>query len=379
MYSKSLAFLALIGIGFARPAENHLSQPGPSPLDLPSGGFPAEYLPIQVGPPSRSRTQDSSGNLTLPFVPGQHPEFSPRITYIYSNRPRGFELASSITTSIYHYWKDTANEQINRLIRSRHPPLPNFLHTVQPSSNPGAVLNPVKVGLGYCFLLQGVVEKTPASWPGHMVVRMVDSLGVPRRKMEIGVIRVDNMPEDAAYSHPTVSNIVNTTGFAEAAPLAGGLPAATTSISNPKDSKPSDIAINDRNELSRPILIEKRWLSCFTKVLFYFTRHSPSDKFTDDPHHTPQSKPVVYYWRCGHGIDELTLMVFPAASRRGGSAVLTWDGLVRGMLDWVTKAALEPEGHIHHEDVFDHGVKMAILKIRLDRDGGARSSGVEIS
>ncbi|KAL8913501.1 MAG: hypothetical protein Q9171_001689 [Xanthocarpia ochracea] len=344
MYSKSLAFAALIGIGFARAAENHLSQPGPSPLDLPSGGFPAEYLPIQVGPPS----------------------------------PRGFELASSITTNIYHYWRDTANEQINRPITSRRPPLPNFLHTVQPSSNPGALLNPVKVGLGYCFLLQGIVVKTPASWPGHMVVRMVDSSGIPRRKIEIGVILVDNLPEDAAHPRPTLSSIFNTTGFADVAPLAGGLPAATTSDSNPKASKPSDVAINDRNELSRPILIEKRWLSCFTKVLFYFTRHSPLDKFTDDSHYTPQSKTVVYYWRCGHGNDELTLMVFPAASR-GGSATLTWDGLVRGMLDWVTRAALEPEGHIHHEAIFDQGVKMAILTIRLDREGGGRSNGVGMS
>ncbi len=197
--------------------------------------------------------------------------------------------------------------------------------------------------------------------------------------MEIGVILVDNLPEDAAHPLPTLSNPANTTGFAEVAPLAGELPAATPSDSNPKASKPSDMAMNDRNELSRSILIEKRWLSCFTKVLFYFTRHSPLDKFTDDSQHTPQSKTVIYYWRCGHGSDELTLMVFPAASGRGSSVVLTWGGLVRGMLDWVTKAALEPEGQIHHEAVFDQGVKMAVLAIRLDREGGARSNGVEMS
>ena len=207
---------------------------------------------------------------------------------------------------------------------------------------------------------------------------MVDSSGIPPQRMEIGVILVDNSPEDAAHPLPTLSNIVNTTESTEVAPLAGGLPVATTSDGNPKASKPSNIAINDRNKLSRSILIEKRWLKCFTKVLFYFTRHSPLDKFTDDSHHTPQSRTVVYYWPCGHRNDELTLMVFPAASR-GGSSGLTWDGLVRGMLRWLTKAALEPDGHIHQEDVFNQGVKMATLTIRLDREGGARSSGFEVS
>ncbi|KAL8851454.1 MAG: hypothetical protein Q9221_003633 [Calogaya cf. arnoldii] len=302
--------------------------------------------------PSLSSTVTNDKNLTLPIVPDQHRDFRPLITYIYSDRPKGFELASSLATTIYHYWKDTVNARIAGTITSRRLPFSQFLHTVQPSLNPGTVLNTVKVGLAYCFLLQGIIEKTPASWPGHMAVRILDTSGFGTQKREIGVILVGNNPDD---------DDGNGEADAEPEPEPGnGTPEILTSTpSTPSLSTPQ------QQQLSAPIPTEKRWLTCFAKVLFFFTRHSPKTKFTDDQHLAPSPTPVAYYWPCDpNHKDEMTVTVFPAASR-----VLTWDTLVRSMLDWVNEAAMQPWGHLFSEEVMQDGVTMGSLTIKLGREG----------
>lgn len=60
MHPILLGFAALVGICSARPAQNELSQRDPSLLNGPSGGFPAEYLPIQVEAPSYAHSGSSS-------------------------------------------------------------------------------------------------------------------------------------------------------------------------------------------------------------------------------------------------------------------------------------------------------------------------------
>lgn len=301
---------------------------------------------------SQSSTQDISSNLTIPIIPTQHRDFRPLITYVYTDRPKGFELAASLAINIYTYWRDTANQRILGPISSRRPQFFDFLHTVEPRLTPGAVLNPVKVGLGYCFLLQGVIAKTPASWPGHMAVRMLDlSSGTDRQKVEIGVIIVDNSPPDEADANTisTPSNITDAT-FKPPSPSNDG---------------------GKSKELSAPIETEKRWLSCWTRVLFYFTRHAPSARFTDESHLAPSPKSVSYFWPCGNGKDEMTVTVFPTASR-----VLLWDTLVKSMLDWVNKAATQPWGYIFSEEVSQEGVIMADLAIKLGKEGGGRADDV---
>ncbi|KAL8754931.1 MAG: hypothetical protein Q9199_003993 [Rusavskia elegans] len=182
-----------------------------------------------------------------------------------------------------------------------------------------------------------------------MAVRMLDlSSGTDRQKVEIGVIIVDNSPPDEADANTisTPSNITDATS---------------------KPPSPSSDGGNGK-ELSAPIETEKRWLSCWTRVLFYFTRHAPSARFTDASHLAPSPKPVSYYWPCGNGKDEMTVTVFPAAS-----GVLLWGTLVRSMLDWVNKAATQPWGYIFSEEVAQEGVAMAALAIKLGRDGGGRA------
>ncbi|KAI4222149.1 MAG: hypothetical protein L6R36_006367 [Xanthoria steineri] len=347
MHPSLLGFVALVGICSARPAQSDLSQDDASLLNGPSNGFPVEYLPIRVETPSQSSTQDiSNTNLKIPIVPAQHRDFRPLITYVYEDRPKGFELAASLAINIYTYWKDVVNQRIVRPTSSRRLPFSNFLHTVEPRLTPGAVLTPVEVGLAYCYLLQGVIEKTPASWPGHMGVRMQDlSAGPERQKVEIGVIIVENNPagDTDRNTSPTPSNTTSAT------------------------SKPPIPA----NVNSASIETEKRWLACWSKVLFFFTTHSPSARFTDDSHRAPSSTPVAYYWPCGNAKDEMTVTLYPAAS-----GVLLWDTIVRSMLDWVNKAAMQPWGYIFSEEVIQEGRTMAALSIKLGRQGGGRADGV---
>ncbi|CAO1604823.1 hypothetical protein XANCAGTX0491_008363 [Xanthoria calcicola] len=300
---------------------------------------------------SQSSTQDlSSKNLKIPIVPSQHRDFRPLITYVYADRPKGFELAASLAINIYTYWKDTANQPMVRPTSSRRLPFSNFLHTVEPRLTPGAVLTPVEVGLAYCYLLQGVIEKTPASWPGHMGVRMQGlSAGPERQRVEIGVIIVENNPPGDADQNtsPTPLNTADAT------------------------SKPPIPANMNATELSALIETEKRWLTCWSKVFFFFTTHSPSARFTDDSHRAPSRTPVAYYWPCGNSKDEITVTVYPTAS-----GVLLWETIVRSMLDWVNKAALQPWGYIFSEEVIQEGRTMAALSIKLGRQGGGRADDV---
>lgn len=60
------------------------------------------------------------------------------------------------------------------------------------------------------------------------------------------------------------------------------------------------------------------------------------------------------------------MTVLPDAS----TYALTWDTLVKAMLDWVRGAATEPLGHLFSEDVMDGGVRMAALTIRLGGEAG---------
>ncbi|KAL8995990.1 MAG: hypothetical protein Q9169_004406 [Polycauliona sp. 2 TL-2023] len=293
---------------------------------------------------SLSSLQPSSINLTIPIDPNQHRDFRAIITYDYSDRPKGFELATSLGQQLYVYWRNTANQRIEAPISARGPPFFNFLHRVQPIFAPGAVLTPVQVGLAYCFLLQGAIEKTPASWPGHVSVRMQD-LSVEPTRLDIGVITVDNLPA------PPVGDVAANAANAN-------------TDANAKAIMTPTLATNITQLSAASIDTEKRWLTCWSKVLFYFTRHSPSARFTDDPHLLPSRKTVAYYFPCGVGKDELVVQIFPSASRR-----LVWDSLGRAMVEWVTKAATVPLGYVFAEEVVQGGVVMGLLSIKLGRQG----------
>ncbi|KAI4267525.1 MAG: hypothetical protein LQ337_008305 [Flavoplaca oasis] len=349
MWSTVLGLPVLVSICSAKPTPEDLLQSGPSPSSSPSRGFPAEYLPLQIEEPFLSSTLTSTQNLTLPLDPQRHPTFLPLITYDYSDRPKGFELASSLATAIYDYWRDSANQQILGPITSRRLPYSQFLHTVQPTLYLGAALTPLKVGLAYCAVLSGVIQSTPASWPGHLSVRILDPRAGPQRK-DLGTIRVDNSP--AAHNDGVNANANPKPQQAENSPM--------DSIPSPPVPPANH---NGRNQqLTLPIPLEKRWLTCYTMVLFFFTRHLATARFTDQPHLPPSPKPVQYFFPCGNNKDELTLRIFPSANK-----VLVWDTLVRSMLDWVNKAAGGPWGYMLSEEVVQGGVLMGSLTIKLGR------------
>ncbi|KAL9627055.1 MAG: hypothetical protein Q9204_006840 [Flavoplaca sp. TL-2023a] len=125
---------------------------------------------------------------------------------------------------------------------------------------------------------------------------------------------------------------------------------------------PTNVTGNNNQQLTLPIPSEKRWLTCYTKVFFFFTRHLATARFTDQPHLPPSPKPVQYFFPCGNNKDEMTLKILPAASN-----VLIWDTLVRSMLDWANKAAASPWGYMFSEEVVQGGVLMGSLTIKLGK------------
>ncbi|KAL8699332.1 MAG: hypothetical protein Q9201_006061 [Fulgogasparrea decipioides] len=282
MYALLMVSLAVIGLCSARPAQSDLFQPDSGLLDGPSMGFPARYLPFGAVTPS-----------------------------------------------------------IRSEISSRPQPFSNFLHIIQPSSDASAVLTPLKVGLGYCFMLQKV--QSQQAWPGHIRESIYDDggAGTGRQKVLLATINLDNSP------------------------LRGPNTAVTTSPTVTDGPKP-DGSAEDSDNLSMSVAEEKRWIYCFTRVLFSFLHYPAPGKVTDEPLYAPQSEPITYHYTF-EGDSHLDFTVYPAGNAEGRHA-LTWDMVVRSMVSLVTTGARSPSGHMHIEIVKDAGVEIARLKLVIAAD-----------
>ncbi|KAL8732811.1 MAG: hypothetical protein Q9181_003813 [Wetmoreana brouardii] len=338
MYAPLVVSLAFIGFCSARPAQADLFQPGSGLLDGPSMGFPAQYLPFAPVTPSRSDTPDEPGNLTLPINIHNQPDFKPTFVFGFYDAPNGFVLVTSIAFQIYFYWRDTANLRIRNKVNSRTQPFSNFLHIIQPSSDRTAVLTPLKIGLGYCFMLQNV--QTQQIWPGHIRESIYDEsgTGTGRQRVLLGTINIDNSP------------------------LRGPDTAAATSPAVTDGPKP-DGSADDSNNLPMSVAAEKRWIDCFTRVLFSFLHYPAPGKVTDEPLYAPRSDPITYHYTF-HGDAHFDFTVYPAGNA-GGRHALTWDTVVRSMVSLVTTAARFPFGHTHIEVIKDAGVEIAGLRLTI--------------
>ncbi|KAL8725038.1 MAG: hypothetical protein Q9166_007613 [cf. Caloplaca sp. 2 TL-2023] len=311
-------------------------QPGSLDAYDPSMGFPAQYLPLVVSQPS-SIPADLH-NLTLPFVFPGNADYQAVTAYGFTDTPRPFELAASLATNVYLYWRSTVERPIRSRLDFRQEPFTRFLYTVQPSLLLETSFTPLKLGLTCCGFFYHFINAQ--DWPGHMTARIRATTGPGTQKLEIGSMKMDNPPQDGT------------------APAAGN----TTGVPG-----------HSGKGLSVPFsTIERRWLECFTKVLFFVTRHPPLSKVTAEPTMSPKERTVRYQFPSGRG-DTLDMATYPAAND-----LLTWDTLLKGMVRWLKGAAIDEGGYKRSELVTDGGTaaRLAILLTRLNRISGDQPSDV---
>ncbi|KAI4235413.1 MAG: hypothetical protein L6R40_006455 [Gallowayella cf. fulva] len=274
-----------------------------------------------------------STNLTLPIA---HPPLAYwRVVYtdIFTDKPSGFELASTIVANIYIYWRDDANRPIRSKQEFRRLPYTKFLHTVEPSLLPGASLTPQIIGQGYKDCLHHIA--TMEDWPGHFTARLRGRERPGTPVTNVGSIWIDNSP------------------------LSGRMLTARTLPGTGLDNVTSS-----GTGLSVTPTDTRRWLTCFARVYYITIAHRWSARVTDDPNMRPQPITARYRHRCPGGDDTWEMIVYPAANN-----MLTWDELNQRLVRWVGNVAADPGSYLSKETIANGETVLVELQIRLKGAG----------
>lgn len=247
--------------------------------------------------------------------------FKPKYEVGYDDSPQGFQLAWAITTNIYLYYIDTANEVIKDVRTARRVPFPNFQSTIRPIDRPTAALTPVIVGVGYIAMLNTVAICD--EWPGHFNLTIMGEF--PFRVF--GKISVDNSPLPlAATTGPNT--------------LSGG-------------SKPTAASLT-----SLPFDGQQNWLRCFANVLMEWVRYPPDGNVIDIPRYERRPGDAVYHLGDHQGW-ELTFTV----KRTLRIQALKWKRVLSALVSLVLQAGTSEGGWQRLVDVIVGGFRLATLQI----------------
>ena len=293
---------------------------------------PAQYGPPNTGSLDRYHGSNATGstNLSSPILIPPYTDWRVTYTEDFTNTPNGFELAATIVSNIYIYWKGDVNRPIKSKTTFRRIPYTDFLHTFEPSSLRGAYLTPQLLGRGYLGCLLHIIGLR--DWPGLVTAQMLarEKPGMPL--LDIGYIRIDYSPIRTASTPPE------------------------THIDSAAISSTARSSANTQT---------RRWLACFVRLFYFVVAHSWSDKVTDDPDMPPKPWVARYRYPClSRGDDELEMMVLPAAN-----SVLTWNDLHRAMISWLISVARNPGSYLDSRPITSHGGILATLQVKFDRVG----------
>ncbi|KAI4287631.1 MAG: hypothetical protein L6R35_003107 [Caloplaca aegaea] len=221
--------------------------------------------------------------------------------------------------NIYYPWRDLVNQPLMTETVLRPQPFFQFKFTTRPSMTQGTALTPQKVGLAYCWMLFTTLQRD--SWPGH--VRGVIFEGNNQRRIDVGSVRVDNDPN-----------------VAEQATAGPGATLPATADPNAAEPVPADPGADSTGGLSAWFRFEQRWARCFTTSLQLPIVHYPQHLVMDDPAFAPKPGIQTHRFPCrSSGLaDRLDLFIYPAAYAPSPQQ-LTWDRMMKFLINWNTKVA----------------------------------------
>ncbi|KAL8717608.1 MAG: hypothetical protein Q9225_005162 [Loekoesia sp. 1 TL-2023] len=304
MYHVVAGLLAALRVCAAGPV--HGKPSGVLDAGNPSKGFPAQDIPAAAVP------LDLAGNFSLPLRPDTERGIQTRVRTDLRPGipPRGGELVVSIAIEIYWYWRDNDNRAINHLISKRgEVPFENFQYIINPYLDPRAILTPYKLGIAYCWILNGVLIHTN-TWPGYIVASVSDT--VDHRL--VGFLSIENQARasDAASSAvPNDKNLEKALWVNE----------TFNAVTQPGHA----LAVQSPNNV-----IERRWFKCLAAMLMYVIAN-PTTAFMAEKL-PPHSSDTTYRFDCNPRPttirDQIHVTIFAAAVHNR----LTWKVLAEELL-----------------------------------------------
>lgn len=242
--------------------------------------------------------------------------------------PRGIEFVASISIRIAAYWRDTTNIAIRQKHDERAIPFSDFDFSTVPNLQPGAVFNPLKAGILSCRILHSCFEwAAKGTWPGRIEATAWDAIPwVEPYSLEVGTLYIVNSPPSR-------------------------LTKETTLAPESKDSSDGIKSTSSTTSLGIPPLLENRWLQCWTSLFMKTLRFSPFERVRDRWIKVPGSEgttitlhvPCDFPYVLQHPVDELDIVSYPSEEPEG-MPELTFENLIRVMLEWITRVAQTQNG-----------------------------------
>ena len=327
MHHLFVALLVIASPCLARPAQD---QPTFN-LWNPSGpvmGFPAALLPSQP-----ANTSNNTSLFSVPLDPDVSRDIGRQLFFGPGTPPRGIELVASIASRIAAYWADTANSPIKWKIHDRGLPYKNFEFITQPTSQQGASLTPLKLGITSLWIIRRVLEV--AKFPGKIRAEIWDTDPQDASKMtlKVGQLDITNRP---------LAQPVDNSDSASNSTLA---PIDLTDFNRTGHSIPS--SDGNAGAVGIPDDLERRWMNCWAALFFWTLRFAPSDKVVDhvvqpysqDPYDRTVSM-SCYNWGVRQQFkDQLEITLLRRPNPGSGHQLVTFGELVPALTVWIVQVA----------------------------------------
>ncbi|KAL8727072.1 MAG: hypothetical protein Q9181_005839, partial [Wetmoreana brouardii] len=275
-----------------------------------------------------------------PLDPSGHPQLSIPVQYDQGNVPSGGELVASIATRIYYCWKEEFDVPIIRKQTHRYVPFPDFLYSVEPSMLPEASLTPLKVGIGYIWVLDGMWKLR--YWPGFIRAQLYEPDEHYQHGLFLGYLSIQNSPMtvSAASSDDNKTALAHMLNF-------------TNLRSDEHASRPSALDADG--------IVERSWFECFASMLIYIVKFPVQGSVADEMR--PGFPSITYFFSCSTTDPRMRveMTIFPGAAAQSPHR-LTWDALVKTMLIWATNVAENRAwSHANPTPVYDGLVHTATI------------------
>ncbi|KAI4194361.1 MAG: hypothetical protein LQ346_003717 [Caloplaca aetnensis] len=303
---------------------------------------------------SKGWLQGRRSNIGAPLRPENTDWLHVRIAYDRSFKAaKGGELVMSLAATIYYAWVDTANEPIGTPKRVRRIPFLNFQYIIRPSAAREAVLNPFKLGIAYCWIIDSLLKQQ--DWPGCINADLSDN-----NDRSIAILQVANVPQDSG------------------APPKAAADKALEKVLFANESYSTRTRRNHNGNgpglaLAIPIEIERRWFTCLYSMLLFIVAKPTTSRVASELPPFPFSTDVkTYHFTCDpeDPTNKDRIDVYISSASRDARNGLTWDALAKTLLLFGTRIAddgdWESEQLVVHQDVVT-----AALGISLDHASGA--------
>ena len=200
----------------------------------------------------------------MPLDPKKARHLEQRIYYSHLVSPQGSRLIVSLLTATTLHWRSSTNLPITLTRSIRFQVFPEFWHRYVPSNAPQAELTPWKLGIAYCWAIDGAIKQQ--IWPGNITAHIYDSDNGALKTYLGHFVVLDSAPTNTVNSTPALDDWISPDTTRN-----GTLISAGTSSQSASDAGNALIQQNSA-------MLEKAYLETISKLLFFAVQHSSYEK-----------------------------------------------------------------------------------------------------